>query len=503
VPAAGQDVVVVDRNPVAAGSGAAARNGIVRNQGQINKSGRTHGVDGRLAPTRWSAAEVLALPATLAIGDRVLMFASAPEGVVVGAGVTESVLSLEIRAVPPAATVLSAPPIVVPGVATPDIDCPNLDALVAGRRRFSSAGLSVPPANLLLPSFVDRQALGFSLAGGYTDDAYEAALPHRWYPHATGRTNYGLPSGVQVANSLLYSTLDICDDATARAIWVRSISTGAHLYHVLTRDPDAKPAPNGGTAQWPLPMIIHYLWATGQTAKLATLATDLPFNQLGQLTRQHPLLITQLTTPHSIRNGTAPWFALRRAVVAVGSSTIDVELVQGVDTGKFPVARAYVTNGAGKRARVVSCNPNHGWTSTRSSTQLVLDSNPFSPGDVVWFEPAYPLVPGRPDFYVELALGGYAHIDFCPTAQSTYRNIQNSWTAGGCFIRSLGIEDDDIPGRADLGYGPMGIGLFYEYLSYVNAGGPPADPWSPLFYAYAGYQFDQTFWAAHGAALGF
>lgn len=313
----------------------------------------------------------------------------------------------------------------------------------------------------------------------------------RLTPHLSGGAagNYGR----YLAGTYGSACLALCSSSftTAQkvAIATRLIDNGKQWYDALAGEGYVIPA-DGGHFQWHLVPMAIYLHASGQTAALATLISDVGGNYKGAFQVTADMLANDFV-PHT--SGTKPFTWRQRTLGASSVTGLNIKIpALAEDPTWCNFNKLIITRVSDAATATVTATP---VASESGGTYTVtIDAHPtpaFTDADVVYFETPHALIAGEYDWSDK----GYGvNYNPSPDAGDGYRAL-NEWSGQVLGLKALGCFPAD--GTAVQGY-----------VETANAANTPAAGFDHpnhhnIFTTKAGanYAWDAEFWTDHAATI--
>lgn len=486
---------LVTPTPAPSGSGAAARNGLMKNPTRLATGNPARGnqpFDGR-GPT-YDASLLATFPMTLVAGDAVVSVVSTTGLSEKPAALTNTISDggsqsyvrtwngFHVLNYIPDADEL-APPLVGSNRTR---QRPDINAIVAALPVYNASGASNTPSFAMIDFYFNRSALSppITVTTGVPGRRDMVAIGASWF------TGYGEYQADVFSVAVTMLITNLLTTAQKKTIVTRILTNTVQWYFPLAAIPEALP-PDGGQNNYIVEQFVFGLRWLGLTSEANALKTSMMGNALTQHGFLNATDISRATTPHSNVGADWPVATFQRALTGVAGNVLTFANSEDTRLAGMRVQR--VSDGAS--ALIVATN------SSPPSMTLTIDAQPGSPflnGDVVFFVPAYSLttttphwngtgfpvnrsllnfsknaeyLQGNPRGWILAAVAmGYMHADWRPARDWLWRALPRNWpTASVPFDNFEGdIYDPFFVGAGFQKYQVVKY-LFDTYGTAINA----------------------------------
>lgn len=380
------------------------------------------------ASSSWNASRAASFPLSVTAGD-VVSKARASNWSVERDGVVQEYAALFVVSSIPAANSFSPAVYSWFGRTTKDASVVDVAAWVSANcPSYDTSGHSaIPPYSQII-----AQIQEFNPIFGACDvNSYEKLFPY----NSSSPFHYGRKFAAVYGAAALALISSSFTTAQKEAIVTKLISTGKQWYDVLMGGGYTVPA-DGGHFQFHLVPMAIYLHATGQTAALATLITDVPGNYAQAFLATADMIAndfvahTSDTKPYTWRQRTLP-------SGSVSGTTISLIPSAGGDYGVANFTGLIMTRVSDSATATVTA-----MVSSSAPYSLTIDAQPgtpFAPSDVIYFETPHPLSLNEADWSLK-AQNVWSYYN--PIPDAPYRDL-NEWSGQLLGLKALGCFPTD------------------------------------------------------------
>lgn len=433
--------------------------------------------------SNWNAARQASFPMSVTAGDVVVKAKSSTTWSIVRDGVVDQYAAIFVVSEFPTTNSFSPAAYSWAGRTTKDTSVVDVSSYISTyAQSYATSGHSSRPTYNQIITQIDHYNPIF---GACDVASYEGLFPkNSSSPSHYGRrfaTIYGAAGLALISSS--FTT------AQKEAIAMRLISNGKQWYEALMGDGYVLPE-DGGHFQFHLLPMAVYLHATGQTAALATLITDVPGN-FGAAFLATANMIANDFVPHTSDTKPYPWRQRTLPSGSVSGTTISLIPSAGGDYG------GDTADFTGLIMTRVSDSATANVTAMISGTapySLTIDAqpgSPFAPGDVIYFETPHPLALNEADWTIK---GLDVFNLYNPIPETPYRGL-NEWSGQLLALKAMGCFPAD--GTA-----------VQAYVEKANAANTPSASFDMpdslgAFSDITGtnYLWETEFWADHAATI--